>query len=231
MIQKKIRLLILGLLLPLVLLACTPEVRLEGAARENQSSTQTAVPPTAASTTTATAVPASPTPVVTTTAVPQAPLPRASQVPDHPGEPTPLPTASLEIEIGATTEVQLASPPAEEPTLQPALQAWVDLAKEDLAQRLDLPLEEIDRLAFEFKEWPDGSLGCPQPGMNYTQVPQDGYLIRLQAGDKVYNYHGGRNRDPFLCLNSSPQPEIVLTMQPPLDIKEIGTKIVPPPRD
>ena len=109
------------------------------------------------------------------------------------------------------------------------VEEYLALAKEDLAQRLNLPLEEIELLSFELKEWPDGSLGCPQPGLNYTQVPQDGYLIRLLANDKTYDYHGGVTRDPFLCLQSGPQPEILIT-QPP-NIKDIATKIVPPPRD
>lgn len=72
-------------------------------------------------------------------------------------------------------------------------------AKEDLAKRLGVQIAEIELLSYEEVVWPDASLGCPQPGMAYTQVPQDGTLIRLQAKDKIHNYHSGGNRGVFLC--------------------------------
>jgi hypothetical protein len=72
-------------------------------------------------------------------------------------------------------------------------------AKEDLAKRLGVQIAEIELLNYQEVVWPDASLGCPQPGMAYTQVPQDGTLIRLQAKDKIHNYHSGGNRDVFLC--------------------------------
>ena len=105
----------------------------------------------------------------------------------------------------------------------------VDQAKEDLAQRLNISTAEIELLSFEAKVWSDSSLGCPQPGMRYLQVLSEGYLIRLSAGDQTYNYHGGGNRAPFLC--QQPGPKTVITKQAPIDIKEVATKIVPPPSD
>ena len=35
--------------------------------------------------------------------------------------------------------------------------------------------------------------------MKYRQVPMDGALIRLAVDGKVYEYHSGGGRDPFLC--------------------------------
>jgi hypothetical protein len=55
--------------------------------------------------------------------------------------------------------------------------------------------------------WRDGSLGCPQPDMMYTQALVDGYLIQLSAGSRLYNYHGANGRDPFLCTNSLDKPD------------------------
>ena len=50
--------------------------------------------------------------------------------------------------------------------------------------------------------WPDGSLGCPEPGMMYTQVLVDGTLVVLEAGGSRYEYHGG---DPLLfCEHPTP---------------------------
>ena len=75
----------------------------------------------------------------------------------------------------------------------------VEQAVADLAERLEVEAGEIEVVEVEFVTWPDSSLGCPQPGMAYTQVPQDGMLIRLRAAGEGYDYHSGGGRDPFLC--------------------------------
>lgn len=36
--------------------------------------------------------------------------------------------------------------------------------------------------------WSDGSLGCPEPGMVYTQALVDGYQIVVRAGDSQLDY-------------------------------------------
>ena len=68
--------------------------------------------------------------------------------------------------------------------------------------------------------WPDASLGCPQPGMKYKQVPQDGALIILQVAGKVYEYHVGGGRGLFLCeqVYKDPNPPAKIdlnTLTPP----------------
>jgi hypothetical protein len=45
-------------------------------------------------------------------------------------------------------------------------------------------------------------LGCPQPGLAYTQVQQEGLLIRLRVGKRLYNYHSGGGSAPFFCEKS-----------------------------
>ena len=73
----------------------------------------------------------------------------------------------------------------------------VQTAVADLSDRLDVPPEEITVVEALAVTWPDGSLGCPQPGMAYVQVPVDGSLVVLEAGGRRYEYHGG---DPLvLC--------------------------------
>jgi hypothetical protein len=47
--------------------------------------------------------------------------------------------------------------------------------------------------------WPDGSLGCPQPGVLYTQALVPGYLIVLEARSKTFEYHAGRAGNPVYC--------------------------------
>jgi hypothetical protein len=84
-------------------------------------------------------------------------------------------------------------------TVEPGMEGLIEMAKEDLAERLSMAAGEIEVLEAKGVVWPDASLGCPQPGMRYKQVPMDGALIRLLVEGKVYEYHSGGGRDPFLC--------------------------------
>lgn len=86
----------------------------------------------------------------------------------------------------------------------PHLQSLVEKAKEDLAGRLSVPASQIDVLEARDVVWPDSSLGCPKPGMLYMQALTPGYLIRLRADGQDYEYHAGRSRSVFLCINPSP---------------------------
>jgi hypothetical protein len=84
-------------------------------------------------------------------------------------------------------------------------QEWVNYALMDLADRLGIQTDEIIFTDYKRVIWPDAGLGCPHPDIFYTQVQQEGYLILLQVGNKIYSYHGGglSNKKPFLCENES----------------------------
>ena len=66
-----------------------------------------------------------------------------------------------------------------------------DLAVADLAARLSVNPAAITVQVVEPIEWPDASLGCPQPGMMYAQVVTPGYRIVLEVNGKSYEYHAG----------------------------------------
>jgi hypothetical protein len=106
-------------------------------------------------------------------------------------------------------------------TVEPGLEPLITLAIKDLASRLSLAEGEIEVLEAVAVVWPNAALGCPQPGMSYRQVPMDGTLIRLQAEGKVYEYHSGGGRDPFLCeqplkIQKDAPPQIdLLELTPP----------------
>ena len=93
------------------------------------------------------------------------------------------------------------------------------LAQEDLADRLGIERDQVELVDVQEVTWSDASLGCPDPDMRYAQVPQDGLLIRLRAQSRVYEYHSGAGRDPFLCEHPGAAPK---TKQTPIDL-------VPPP--
>ena len=79
------------------------------------------------------------------------------------------------------------------------LNPFIDIAIADLAERLGADPKQISTVSAVLVTWPDGSLGCPSPGMEYAQALQDGSIIELSYASKVYRYHSGGNRTPFLC--------------------------------
>jgi hypothetical protein len=91
-----------------------------------------------------------------------------------------------------------SSPPGTRPgtPIDPSM-PLVTAAVDDLAGRLGIDPDAVTVVDARSVTWPDGSLGCPEPGMMYTQVLVDGTLVVLEAGGSRYEYHGG---DPlFLC--------------------------------
>ena len=79
----------------------------------------------------------------------------------------------------------------------------VALAITDLATRLGVAADEIEVVSHVEMEWPDASVGCPQPGMRYAQVLTNGTLTVLSVAGTEYRYHAGGRRPPFLCETSS----------------------------
>jgi len=84
------------------------------------------------------------------------------------------------------------------------LEVLIGTAKEDLAGRLSIPVNEIILLDAQAVTWSNSSLGCPQPGMVYADILTPGYLILLSVNNKEYEYHAGKSSDVFLCENPTP---------------------------
>lgn len=84
------------------------------------------------------------------------------------------------------------------------LQSLIETAKADLAQRLAVSVNEIILVEATSVVWPDASLGCPQEGMAYAQVLTPGYLIRLESGNKEFEYHASKGTFITYCENPSP---------------------------
>lgn len=58
-----------------------------------------------------------------------------------------------------------------------------------LAEHLGISEAAIRVLSFQEVEWPDTSLGCPEPGMMYAQVITPGYRVVLGAAWQTYEVH------------------------------------------
>ncbi|MGI6208127.1 MAG: hypothetical protein ACOYEW_07915 [Anaerolineae bacterium] len=68
------------------------------------------------------------------------------------------------------------------------------LAQADLARTLGLSPDEVEVIKVESVQWPDASLGCPEPGKVYAAVITPGYRIILQAAGRRYEYRSDRRR-------------------------------------
>lgn len=90
------------------------------------------------------------------------------------------------------------------------------LTVRDLALRLHIELEDVKVLSIVSVYWPDGGLGCPLPGMDYTQVITPGYRITLEVEGKTYTYHTNTGRALILCLEDGPRLPLI-----PFDPDEI----------
>jgi hypothetical protein len=64
--------------------------------------------------------------------------------------------------------------------LQPVIAEAADLAGVDPADTQVVTAQEM--------QWPDGSLGCAEPGMAYTQAIVAGYWVIIEAGGEGYDY-------------------------------------------
>lgn len=69
-----------------------------------------------------------------------------------------------------------------------------DLAKKDLAGRLNITEEKIELITLERVDWPDTSLGYPEEGKMYAQVITPGFRIILKANESLYEYHSDYRR-------------------------------------
>lgn len=78
-----------------------------------------------------------------------------------------------------------------EPVLQvdPVINALVDLASRNLAERLELPQRRVFLVGVTAYDWPDNTLGCATENQVAGGGPVPGYQIVLRVGRQNYFYH------------------------------------------
>jgi len=84
--------------------------------------------------------------------------------------------------------------------------ALEEMAKNDLAKKLDIPVEDIETVSVKPTEFPDASLGVPEEGELYAQVVTPGYVIVLKANQKNYQYHAADQRVILVPGESAEMP-------------------------
>ncbi len=108
---------------------------------------------------------------------------------------------------GGSIVIRLPMSPAplpQQPADPSALPPVAALAIQDLAARTGVPPETIAVVELEAVDWPDSSLGCPQPGFFYLQVITPGYRLVLAAGGRRYEYHTDQGTRAVFCQAATP---------------------------
>lgn len=65
---------------------------------------------------------------------------------------------------------------------------------------------EVNLIRAEAVVWPDGSLGCPEPGVMYTQALVEGYWVVMEIDGETYDFRINDNGFAKLCNNALQAP-------------------------
>ncbi len=112
--------------------------------------------------------------------------------------------ASLLGGLTAACASQAVGPPPQQSQPPPAamsgsLEEAVRAARADAARRSGVAAESLLLISAEGVTWSDGSLGCPQPDMMYTQALVPGYRVRLRGPAGEMDYHASARGALVLC--------------------------------
>ncbi len=75
------------------------------------------------------------------------------------------------------------------------------VAATDLAERLGVAVSDLTVTAVESVVWRSGAIGCPEPGMSYTQALVPGVRVIIEHEKASYYYHGTAEDNLFFCEN------------------------------
>jgi hypothetical protein len=143
-------------------------------------------------------------------ASPSATQPTVEQ-PASASQPTQAPAPELPTAGPTNTSApQIATPratpadPAESQPDQPA-DELVQAASRGLARHLGVDEGSLTLQGAVPQQWPDGSLGCPEPGAVYLQVITPGFVLTFTGNGGTYTVHAGEGKEQIvLCDNNSP---------------------------
>lgn len=107
--------------------------------------------------------------------------------PTAPTRPTVVSSADPDVPIGVFTSDEI-----------------VDTARRQAAVDTGLPPDDFEVERALQVTWNDGSLGCPQPGLFYTQALVDGYWVVLIHGDETYDYRSAMDAEFRVCADGGP---------------------------
>jgi hypothetical protein len=121
--------------------------------------------------------------------------------------PLPAPTVGSVVITNASETPAAPATSASALTPTPVLQKLAEQAREDLARRLSVSIDQIELFKVVPAKWPYDSIGCPLPGGESVETATPGYQILLLANDQEYMYHTD-GKDLLGLCNVKPPNEI-----------------------
>src|SRR5213082_2217990 len=101
--------------------------------------------------------------------------------------------------LSTTGETQSMKGQVPKGILDPILKEAATLAKVDREQLVIARAESV--------VWKDGSLGCPEPGMMYTQALVNGYWVVIDAAGQRYDFRVASGGSFRLCPPDQGHPQ------------------------
>jgi hypothetical protein len=87
-------------------------------------------------------------------------------------------------------------------TVPPDAASVVEAAMSDATAHLGVSRDQLHVDQVQAHQWPDSSLGCPQPGQLYSQIVTPGYLVVISGSGKQLEYHTDARSHVTLCQES-----------------------------
>jgi hypothetical protein len=78
----------------------------------------------------------------------------------------------------------------------------------EAAKLANVAREQLVVVRAEAVVWNDGSLGCPEPGFEYTQALVNGYWVVIQIAGQTYDFRAGRDGSFRLCPEGRGHPPL-----------------------
>jgi hypothetical protein len=109
-------------------------------------------------------------------------------------------TSSMMAPLSTTGETPPMKGQVPHGILESILKEAAALAKVDREQLVIVRAESV--------VWNDGSLGCPEPGMEYTQALINGYWVVIKAAGQEYDFRVGEGGSFRLCPQGRGRPPL-----------------------
>jgi len=115
-------------------------------------------------------------------------------------------TASPIVRPSPSLEGRISPSPSTEPVTGEVPPAVVDAARSLLGEEVGAEAAAAATIVVaEAVTWPDGALGCPVPGMMYTQQLVDGYRLVFAVDGTEYDYRASSATNIRRCELGGPR--------------------------
>jgi hypothetical protein len=85
-------------------------------------------------------------------------------------------------------------------------EAILDPILNEAAKLANVPPQQLVIVRAESVVWNDGSLGCPEPGMEYAQALINGYWVLIKAAGQTFDFRVGGGGSFRLCPQGRGRP-------------------------